>query len=253
MSTRRRPMSGPAADRPSATRARRKSEPAAKPARQPGISVSAQVAAASTRPRTRDRTSAVERDLFAATERLLEVTTARELSVAQMIEEAGISRGTFYHYFSSKWEVINSVAAIAMAEIYERVLQFVQDDAAVSRQEALRRSVAEGCAAWASNRAVLRAIYEHWREVPELRGLQLSLLEPFRVSIAEELERERAAGLAPAGSDASQLVAALLWSSLTCLYVAGLSDVDDIPDETAAAVLLTDLWLRTLYGDPDAR
>ncbi|MGQ0624013.1 MAG: TetR/AcrR family transcriptional regulator [Sporichthyaceae bacterium] len=213
-----------------------------------GEEVTASTAPASTRPRSRDRSSQIEQQLFAATERLLSTTTARELSVAQMIEEAGVSRGTFYHYFSSKWEVINSLAMTAMAEMFDRVQQFVQDDESVPRHEALQRSIREGAAVWGRNRAVLRAMFEHWREVPELRAMQLSLLEPFRRSIAAELERERAEGLAPPGADANQLVGALLWSTWISLYLAGLSDVEHPANEEVAAEVLIDIWMRTIFG-----
>jgi AcrR family transcriptional regulator len=213
-----------------------------------GLPASIDFASASGRPRPRDRSSQIEQQLFAATTRLLEKTSARDLSVAQIIEEAGVSRGTYYHYFSSKWELINSLVASSIAAIYAPVMQFVEVDENVPRQEALKAALRGGCVAWANNRAVLRAVYEHWREVPELKAMQLALLEPFQRSIVVELERERAAGLAPPGADANQVVAALLWSSLTCLNVAGLEEVPEIPDEAAVAEVLIDIWMRTLYG-----
>jgi TetR/AcrR family transcriptional regulator, ethionamide resistance regulator len=176
---------------------------------------------------------------------------ARDVSVAHILEEAGISRATFYHYFSSKWEVVNYLAASVMTEIYDRVGQFAAGGDEISRQEALRRSIVEGCQIWATHRAVLRAIVDHWREVPELRAMLVAVLEPFRRAIAEELDRERASGIAPQGPDSERLVAALLWSSLSCLHIAGLGDVDDIPDEESAAQLLTTIWMSTLYGQAD--
>jgi TetR/AcrR family transcriptional regulator, ethionamide resistance regulator len=215
------------------------------------VKATVEAAALSHRPRRNDRSTAVERDIFAATERLLAQHNARDVSVAHILEEAGISRATFYHYFSSKWEVVNYLAASVMTEIYDRVGQFAAGGDEISRQEALQRSIIEGCQIWATHRAVLRAIVDHWREVPELRAMLVAVLEPFRRAIAEELERERASGIAPQGPDSERLVAALLWSSLSCLHIAGLSDVDDIPDEESAAQLLTAIWMRTLYGHAD--
>jgi len=212
------------------------------------IRASVEAASASQRPRANDRSTPVERDIFAATEKLLAEHNARDVSVAHILEAAGISRATFYHYFSSKWEVVNYLAASVMAEIYEHVQQFVVVSTEVSRQQALQSAITEGCEIWASHRSVLRAIVDHWREVPEMRAMLLAVLEPFRLAITDELQRERAAGVAPSGPDAEQLVAALLWSSLSCLHIAGLSDVDDIPDEQSAAELLTTLWMNTLYG-----
>jgi AcrR family transcriptional regulator len=216
------------------------------------VEASVEVAALSTRPRSHVRSSPVERDIFAATERLLMTVSARDVSVAQIIVEAGISRATFYHYFSSKWEVINTLASSVIADIFAHLQQFLAPDESASPQEALRSSIVEGCQIWATNRAVLRAIVDHWREVPELGAMLIALLEPLRLAIAAELDRERGLGTAPTGVDSGQLVAALLWSSLSCLHIAGLDDVDDIPDEAAAAELLTAIWTRTLYGNLDA-
>jgi AcrR family transcriptional regulator len=207
-------------------------------------------AASSTRPRTHDRSTQVEQGIFEATQRLLTTNSARDVSVAHIIEEAGVSRATFYHYFSSKWEVVNTLASTVMANIFEHVQQYLTVDESVNRQEALRRSIVEGCEVWANNRAVLRAIVEHWREVPELGAMLAAILEPFRLGIAAELDRERAAGLAPQGPDSNQLVGALLWSSLSCLHVAGLAEVEEIPDEETVARLLITIWMGALYGDP---
>ncbi len=211
--------------------------------------VLASVAAASQsqRPRQNDRSSQVEQEIFRATERLLDKHNARDVSVALILEESGISRATFYHYFSSKWEVVNFMAGSVMAEIYERIQQFVGGDD-LPREEALRRSIVEGCEVWAAHQAVLRAIVDHWREVPELRALMASVLAPFREALVKELERERAAGIAPPGPPAEQLIAALLWSSLSCLHVAGLPDVDDIHDEASVASVLIHIWMSALYG-----
>jgi len=209
-------------------------------------------AATSQRPRAGDRSSPVEAAIFAATEQLLEEHSARDLSVAQILERSRVSRATFYHYFGSKWEVVNYLAAATMQRIYEHVEQFASGVAGAdgaSSRDALRTAIVEGCQIWAEHRAVLRAVLDHWREVPELRSLLSTVLEPFQVALARQLDAERAAGTAPPGPDSGGLVAALLWSTLSCLHVAGLPDVEQISDETHAAVLLTDIWMRTLYGD----
>src|SRR5213076_1135864 len=76
------------------------------------------------RPRDRDGSTTAEQEIFAATERLLATVTARDLSVAQILEEASISRGTFYHYFSSKWEVIIALATRVMEDIHDWIALF---------------------------------------------------------------------------------------------------------------------------------
>jgi AcrR family transcriptional regulator len=206
----------------------------------------------STRPRSRDGSSDVERRIFAATERALANVGARDLSVEQILAEAGVSRGTFYHYFSSKWEVINRLAANVMDDIYVRIQPFVLRPADLSPADALSRSIVEGCQVWAEHRAVVRAIIEHWRQVPEIRTMLLEVFERFIAGIADTIDRERASGKAPPGTESRRLATTLMWSSAYCLYLAGLDEIEDLPDEQAVQDSLLALWMGSLYGDPAA-
>src|SRR6202007_1190139 len=108
--------------------------------------------------------SPVEQEIFAATERLLVTISARDLSVAKILGEAGVARGSFYHYFSSKWDVITFLVASVMEDIHRSIEGFAAADEPLSQREALRHSIQRGCAVWAQHRAVLRVILEHWRE-----------------------------------------------------------------------------------------
>jgi len=200
------------------------------------------------RPRRHEGTSDVEQRIFAATERVLETVGARDLSVAQILKEAGIARGSFYHYFASKWEVINRLAASVMADIEERIETFVHPDNGLTAAEALRGSIVEGCRVWAEHRAVVRAITEHWRVVPELREMWQGVFDRFTAGIAETIERERAAGRAPEGPPSRQLAATLLWSTGYALYLAGLGEIDDLAGEEAIEGSLQALWAGALFG-----
>src|ERR1700716_3752473 len=71
------------------------------------------------RPRSHAGTSDTELAIFAATEGLLADVPLHELSVAQIIGAAEISRATFYFYFSSKFAVLTALVEHAIAEIYE--------------------------------------------------------------------------------------------------------------------------------------
>ena len=63
------------------------------------------------RPRVHGGNSDTEQAIFAATEELLEQVPLQDLSVAQIIERAGVSRATFYFYFSSKYAVVTGLLA----------------------------------------------------------------------------------------------------------------------------------------------
>jgi AcrR family transcriptional regulator len=200
------------------------------------------------RPRAHGGTSETEVAIFRATEQLLAEVPLHDLSVAQIIGAAGISRATFYFYFSSKFAVVSGLLAQVMEEIFVVVQPFVQRADSISPEQALRDSLDAAISLWASHRPAMRAIHEHWNTTPELRALWISVVERFTTAVSAEIERERKAGLAPPGPESRQLAAALLWGTERCLYVAGLGVDEDLPNERATLDALVALWTGTLYG-----
>jgi AcrR family transcriptional regulator len=186
--------------------------------------------------------------IFDATERLLAQEPLHDLSVAQIIAAAGISRATFYFYFSSKFAVLGGLLARVSDEIFQVVQPFVQRDESVPPDEALRESLTEATALWERHRPALRAIHEHWNATDQLRDLWISVIDRFTVAVASELERQRRAGLAHHTIDSRTIAAALLWSTVQCLYVAGMGVDSNLPDEQAALPALIAMWRSALYG-----
>jgi AcrR family transcriptional regulator len=190
--------------------------------------------------------------IFDATERLLAEVPLHELSVAQIISAAAISRATFYFYFSSKFAVLSGLLARVMDEIFEIVQPFVRRPDGISPQHALRDSLEGATVLWKSHRPAMRAIHEHWNTTPELRTLWISVVERFTDAVAAEIDRERQAGIAPSGASSRQIAAALLWGTERCLYVAGLGVDSDLADEEQTLEPLLALWVGSLYsGAPD--
>jgi TetR/AcrR family transcriptional regulator, ethionamide resistance regulator len=200
------------------------------------------------RPRAHAGTSDTELAIFAATERLLVDLPLHELSVAQIIAAAEISRATFYFYFSSKYAVVSGLLARVMDEIYEAVQPFTRRSEDLSPERALRDSLEGATALWRRHRPAMRAIHEHWNATPELRHMWIGVVERFTDAIVAEVEREREAGIAPSAGNARQVAAALLWGTERCLYVAGLGVDPDLADEQHALEPLVALWVGGLYG-----
>jgi AcrR family transcriptional regulator len=198
------------------------------------------------RPRPHAGTSDTELAIFAATEELLSEVGLHELSVAQIIAAAEISRATFYFYFSSKFAVVSGLLARVMDEIFEVVLPFVQRPDEMSPQGALRESLTGATRLWRSHRPAMRAVHEHWNTT-SLRTLWIGVVERFTAAVAAEIDRERAAGIAPVGASARPTAAALLWGTERCLYVAGLGIDPDLADEERALEPLLAMWVGTLY------
>lgn len=204
------------------------------------------------RPRAHDGTSETEQQILAAAERLLETTPLTELSVARIIDEAGVSRTTFYFYFSSKYAPVTALLTRVMDEIYERVSEFTGRPHNRTDQgagpAALDKGLEGAAQLFRDHRMVFRATVEHWHAVPELRKLWLGIIERFTEAFATEIDRERAAGNAPEGIPSRELSAALIWASERCLYVAGLGVDDDLPHEDQALRALQAFWKGAVYG-----
>jgi AcrR family transcriptional regulator len=168
--------------------------------------------------------------------------------VAQIIDEADVSRATFYFYFGSKYSVVVGLLAQVMDQIYEVARPFVERSDAEAPEHALRRGLEAATSLWSSHRFALRAVSEHWHAAPELRALWMQVMERFTEAFAAEIDRQRAAGLAPPGVASRQLAAALLWSSERIFYVGGLAVEDELPSEGGAVEALYALWHGGIYG-----
>lgn len=184
----------------------------------------------------------------AATIRLLERMSLTDISVAQILEEAGISRATFYFYFESKFAVLSGLLENAMDDIFETVQPFLARPAGQAPEVALERSIRAVTAAWHRHRLILQSTAHHWHSDPGLRALWLSIAERFISAGAEEIERERTAGKITSPLPGRMLASTLFWGTERVLYMAGLGIESSIPDEESAVDALVTMWHGTLYG-----
>jgi AcrR family transcriptional regulator len=186
--------------------------------------------------------------ILLATERLLADTPLHDISVARIMEEAQVSRATFYSYFESKFEVVAALLEQVMEEMYDLVRPFVLRGQGDEREQVIREMLVQTTGLWCRHRVVFRASHEHWHAVPELRALWLRVTERFTDALALELDREIGLGSVVAGIDTRQRAAALLWASEQLLYVAGTGADGDLPNEEAILETLLAMWIGTLYG-----
>jgi TetR/AcrR family transcriptional regulator, ethionamide resistance regulator len=190
-----------------------------------------------------------EGSILQATEELLATIPLHDLSVAQIIEHAGVSRATFYFYFSSKFGVVASLVKQAIDEIYAVSRPTLHSPPGPSRVAALRQRIRDSATVWDTHRPVLRATVDNWHVYPELRDLWLEMLAGLTDAIASELEDERADGSAPDGPDARAVGAVLAWSTERCLYTIGIEEFVAGPEERDARLdALTEMWLSMMYG-----
>jgi TetR/AcrR family transcriptional regulator, ethionamide resistance regulator len=198
--------------------------------------------------RAREGNADTRAQILAATEKLLERVALRDLSVAQIIERAEISRATFYFYFSSKYDVVVGLLAKIMNDVYDVSRPFIDREPDAEPAGAMRRSLEAAAAMWRTHRLALRAVSEHWNAVAELRTLWLGVVRRFTDGVAAEIDRQRAAGLAPAGIDSRELTAVLLWATERTFYVAGLGLESELRSEEQAVEALFAVWRGAVYG-----
>jgi TetR/AcrR family transcriptional regulator, ethionamide resistance regulator len=188
--------------------------------------------------------------IYAATARLMEHLAFNDISVAQILTEAGVSRTTFYFYFASKFTVLSGLLSRAMDDIFETVQPFLSRSEDDAPEAALVRSIRQVTQAWHRHRLVLRAVNHHWQTEPELRTLWLGVAERFVVAGASEIDRERRDGMIASPVPSRALAATLFWGTERVLHIAGMGVEPDLPDEEAAVASLVSMWKGTLYGHP---
>ncbi len=191
--------------------------------------------------------SGPELAIFEATERLLQTKSLHEISVAQILSEAGVSRAAFYYYFGSKHDVVESL----LTQVFDQIFASIEPWTGGfehSSPEVLRRSLLTGVDLWTQQGHVLAAAIENMNTAPQLRQLWVAFLNRFTEAVAHEIERERADGTAPSGPPARAVAGSLVWGSERVLYL-GLRGLDPAVDGvTAAGDALLELWFAAIYG-----
>jgi AcrR family transcriptional regulator len=140
--------------------------------------------------RAREGNADTRSQIFGVTEALLERVPLGDLSVAQIIEQAEISRATFYFYFSSKFDVVVGLLTNIMNDVYNVARPFIERADDEPPDEALLRGLEAAAGLWRTHRFALRAVSEHWNAVPELRTLWLAVVDRFTDGISGEIDRQ---------------------------------------------------------------
>jgi AcrR family transcriptional regulator len=186
--------------------------------------------------------------ILSATERLLADRRLDDLTVVDIIEEAGISRATFYLYFESKHA---PVAALAQ----EVLDQFVEEawGAWLAGEEPPETSVMaahwrQTIALWREHQVVLMAAAHGWRTQPEAYARWGATFQRFVARVEEYIERAREVHGAPADLDVRTVAALLIWLDETALYMAFTGQAPELADDERLATTLAGLWMRVIYG-----
>lgn len=191
----------------------------------------------------------VPKAILDATEQLLAHQRFDELSVANILSAAQVSRASFYFYFESKYMVLGELVRRVVQQAQAAAGPWVEEDTRPP-EHTLRQGTSQGLQLWIKHAPVLRAIVEHWRSDERLAALWTEMMDSFTQAAIYRIERDRAAGRAPRTSvDASTLASTLTWMSERIYYLAAIGH-PTFQDEQQVIDVLTEVWLSVIYSGP---
>jgi AcrR family transcriptional regulator len=209
----------------------------------PGRNADADAASAAPRRGRRPKTYAA---VLEATSTLLESTSLADLSVAQILGLADVGRTSFYEHFSSKEDVVVKLMRTISAEVGDE-LEPILDRGSRTVEAAYREGLTNVIATSSRYAPLLVAVADEWPAVPELRALWFETLGAVTDCLAQTIERDRAAGVAPPGAESGALAASLVWSAERAFHVA-MSGRHPALDQRSLIEPLVQLFVGTIYG-----
>jgi TetR/AcrR family transcriptional regulator, ethionamide resistance regulator len=200
------------------------------------------------RGRRGSRPSGDDRELaiLATAERLLAERPLSDISIDELARGAGISRPTFYFYFSSKEAVLLSLLDRVVAEADEAAFGNLELPTADPAQ-LWRAGISAFFTIFGQHRAVAAAAAQAGgSEVSELWARMMAKWVR-RTELIIEAERER--GAAPAGIPAHDLAVTLNLMNERVMQAAFVSEQPAVAESKVVDTLLH-VWLNSIYLTP---
>lgn len=195
----------------------------------------------------RDRSSDAESAILAASERLIQDVPLHQLEVRQIIAAAGVSRTSFYMYFSSKFDVVAALLARYYADLDDAADVWVgQGDGPPEAR--LLEAVSAAGQVWARHRALICGASESWHTDPDLGRFYLASVNRVIERFLTAVERDIQIGLAYVDGDVRSMISAMVWGAERVFYLGSTGASPDIPDLDAAIAAVYRIWVTTIYG-----
>lgn len=185
--------------------------------------------------------------LLAALAEQLRVSSLDEINIADISRRAGVTRSAFYFYFENKAAAVGALMADMYDEGFAAAELLGGDGAMRDRTAAAIRAIFIG---WGQRPHLVRALLDARAASTSVRDQFDAFQGSFVTVLTEVIEAERAAGLAPAGVDATALATALLdLNDRTLERVARAPEGFDWDQHLEAVV---HVWVASIYGSDDA-
>jgi len=185
--------------------------------------------------------------ILSATEQLLRDRRLSELSVADIIEAAGISRTSFYAYFSSKAAVVAECLRRVTDQLTVAVQPFVSQSEG-DPEAAIRVSLERWVQVCTTHGALMRTVSEEWPHDEALRQLWFEILASSAVATARVIRGARESGQAPPGPDADALAACLMWGYERVLHLALVGEARGLAEPAEIVEPLTQMMVGSVFG-----
>jgi AcrR family transcriptional regulator len=194
--------------------------------------------------------------LVSAAKEVFENDGFLDARISDIAERAGLSHGSFYHYFESKEEVFREVAA----EVDQRLVAPLNDvilDASshAPPYERILEAIRLHLESYRAEARIMGVIEQVWRFDEHIRAVRFERLQSYGEQVAGSIRRLQQHGLADPRLDPTIAAAAL--GSMTyrfpeMWFVQGLLDCDfDEGVEQLARLFVNALGLPAPGGDPD--
>ncbi|GGF31102.1 HTH-type transcriptional regulator EthR [Subtercola lobariae] len=168
-----------------------------------------------------------------------------DISIEELATGAGISRPTFYFYFSSKDDVLLALLDQVISQVEHRVAALPRDFD-VDPEAAWRRSIAVFVEVFTEHRAVSAAAITGRVRNAEVHDLWAKSMQTWVGYSTEVILAERARGAAPEGVDAGELATALNLMNERVLGAAFTGETPAI-DHSHVLDVLSGIWIRSIY------
>lgn len=162
--------------------------------------------------RRRSRAERRERqrsNLFDALERLLEVSAFPEITIPRILDEAQISRATFYLYFDNTASLLLETAETVFADVDQVISAWWLEPSDLTLED-LEQTIRRVFDRYREHKHVLRALADAAGYEPAVRVRMSAMHQRYIDGLAEHIERGRAHGqirdVAPVRATASWII-----------------------------------------------
>ena len=191
-----------------------------------------------------ERRVALGRRLLPALEGLLEEESFIEISVERLVQKAGVSRSGFYVYFSDKGDLLQTLAAEVLADMFVAATGWWELPAGASKAQ-LREGLDGVVRAYLPHNKLIAAIVE-------ASSYDIAVAEQFEMlmrqaanHVAAYIRRSQESGDARKGIDVEPVSEWITWMIERGLYQL-VANADDEQRENLMTAATDIIW-RTLY------